>query len=98
MSKPISSDPSIYVLPDRLISLLTRSTVALLPIATLFIPLVVVLNLDAMKARLAAILLALAVFIIMLSTFAQLRTGELFIAGVTSVGLFFSFLELYIDS
>lgn len=56
---------------------------ALLSIVVLFAPLVVILSVSELTARLAVVVGALSIFLGFLSIFAHLRTADLFIAGAT---------------
>lgn len=75
---------------DGFINIITRFVVALVPIVGLLAPMVIILSLNEFKARLAVIISALSVLMLLLSTFVRLHTGELFLAGATYVPGFLS--------
>lgn len=75
----------MYIYSGSMFKRAGRITIALIFDALLFIPVIIIKELDRFTYQMFALVVACAAFITVLSGFSQARTGEIFIAGATYV-------------
>jgi hypothetical protein len=85
MRTGISQNPNIHVFPKEMVTTLTSSVSAILSLVVLFTPVVAMLFIQPLAARVGVVVAACTAFIFILSIFARAKTSELFIAGATFV-------------
>ncbi|KAI1736298.1 hypothetical protein F4680DRAFT_452081 [Xylaria scruposa] len=76
-----SSDPDVYIFPDRLIKTASRSVLAILASSFLLIPIIILTLINELAVRLTVVLISNAVFVFVVSVLAEAKMGELFMAG-----------------
>lgn len=78
-----SIDETVHIFPPGLMINLTRGLLASMFILVLSAPVVIIVFVATIPARLAVALVACIIFILILSILAKVKTAELFVAGAT---------------
>ena len=73
----------MYIFPENLIKVLSRTVLAAVVSTVLLVPIAIVSPIQARIARLAIVLCANALFVVVLSVIARQKVGEVFVAGAT---------------
>ncbi|KAK0621796.1 hypothetical protein B0T17DRAFT_618198 [Bombardia bombarda] len=78
-----SRNPDIHLLPARALRNMVNCLLTVLLILLLFVPVMTVMRIANLEQRLAVIMVASAVFVILLSVLGKAKTADLFVAGAT---------------
>ncbi|KAI1404498.1 hypothetical protein F4819DRAFT_447791, partial [Hypoxylon fuscum] len=87
-----SIDETVHIFPPGLMINLTRGLLASMFILVLSAPVVIIVFVATIPARLAVALVACIIFILILSILAKVKTAELFVAGATYAAVMVVFI------
>ena len=79
----VSRDKHVFIFSSGRVSRVARALVLFLIIILLSVPLIICHALDSPSARIAVVILSLAIFLTLLSELVAARTLEMFVAGAT---------------